>query len=681
MARDTISARDGAASSARTLDVEVVWGSVTETDGDVHVVGHYQGVLPQNAEKALDEAVSAVPDEPIIRDLTERGVIRGALGDLNFLPWGKDRMVGIAGMGVPGTFATPQLQKLVASVAATVGGLKGRPAITSVLVGSGTGNMGIAECIHGYLEGLRDAFTAYPTLAIERLRLVERNLERAVAMLRTIEEKAAGYTDGLRFAVNPELGRTPGGDIPVTFEFSMLLAAVAKESSADDTELRPWLRSLLEQIPLLPDQGKKVVANLRDRARGQSDLRRLALSFPIADAAPRNEQRRVPTRVMFSFDGRHVRTSAITETTTVTEREVPIRQELFDDLTLRLIRSNGFSRDEIESLGRFAFERLVHADMEDVFKPGQATIIELNRSMASLPFEMLVPTAQPGAPIALSGAIARQLRTSYSPPPIAASDRRIETALVIGDPGEGDEFGLPECRDEAREVSDLLRSAGIRTTLLVGSPRDVTGVRPEGSQAASMVAVQQLLFAGVDLVHYCGHGVYERDRPDLSGWVFGNGSILAADDLRQMRKAPMLVMANACVSALLSQRGGTRRSRRAPARSRAAAQAPPQSEAGLIAGLADEFFRQGVRDFIGAAFEVPDARARELAREFYGAVLGHGRPAVPLGDALQAARAKLYEAWAKKDAAARSQERNPSPIWGAYQHYGDPTRSFVKAGQ
>ena len=69
--------------------MEVVWGSVIETTGDVHLVGHYQGVLPQNAEEVLDKAVSDCQDPLVITDLTKRGVIRGALGDINFVPWGK----------------------------------------------------------------------------------------------------------------------------------------------------------------------------------------------------------------------------------------------------------------------------------------------------------------------------------------------------------------------------------------------------------------------------------------------------------------------------------------------------------------------------------------------------------------------------------------------------------------
>ena len=42
----------------RTIDVEVVWGDITRAKGDVHAVGHYDGVVPQYAELALDRAIS-----------------------------------------------------------------------------------------------------------------------------------------------------------------------------------------------------------------------------------------------------------------------------------------------------------------------------------------------------------------------------------------------------------------------------------------------------------------------------------------------------------------------------------------------------------------------------------------------------------------------------------------------
>ena len=76
------------------ITVEIAWGDVTQIEADVYAVGHYQGVLPQNAELALDCAVSGIPEgcDPVRSRLvitrhTRRGILRGALGDVDYFPW------------------------------------------------------------------------------------------------------------------------------------------------------------------------------------------------------------------------------------------------------------------------------------------------------------------------------------------------------------------------------------------------------------------------------------------------------------------------------------------------------------------------------------------------------------------------------------------------------------------
>ncbi len=95
------------------LVVDVEWADIVRADGDVFVVGHYVGVLPQNAELALDRALSGTeePSRLVLTDLTRRGVIRGALGDVIFFPRADGRQIVLAGMGRPGTFGEAQFRK------------------------------------------------------------------------------------------------------------------------------------------------------------------------------------------------------------------------------------------------------------------------------------------------------------------------------------------------------------------------------------------------------------------------------------------------------------------------------------------------------------------------------------------------------------------------------------------
>ena len=102
---------------ATAVTVGVAWGDVTKVDADVYAVGHYQGVLPQHAELALDRAVSGIPegaelDRSRLVDHAagrRRGALRGSARGRGLLPVGRIRRnaggtVAVAGMGRPGTF-------------------------------------------------------------------------------------------------------------------------------------------------------------------------------------------------------------------------------------------------------------------------------------------------------------------------------------------------------------------------------------------------------------------------------------------------------------------------------------------------------------------------------------------------------------------------------------------------
>ena len=78
--------------------------------------------------------------------------------------------------------------------------------------------------------------------------------------------------------------------------------------------------------------------------------------------------------------------------------------------------------------------------------------------------------------------------------------------------------------------------------------------------------------------------------------------------------------------------------------------------------LADEFFKQGVSDYIGAAWEIPSVPAKVFAEEFYTALLTKSKR---IGAAICQARKTLYT------------KREFGTAWAAYQHYGDPMRSII----
>ena len=89
----------------------------------------------------------------------------------------------------------------------------------------------------------------------------------------------------------------------------------------------------------------------------------------------------------------------------------------------------------------------------------------------------------------------------------------------------------------------------------------------------------------------------------------------------------------------------------------------------LLPGLADEFFKRGVRNYVGTAWEVSDLGAITFATELYGTLLPDAATASTgstLGTAMLHARQKL-----------KDMEANFGALWAAYQHYGDPDYRFV----
>jgi hypothetical protein len=149
---------------------------------DAIAVGHYLGVRPQYAELALDQAVSAAlrggpargaaraareipPEELLLTQYADRGILRGELGQPFFLadprPQPKrrgappsDRVIAIAGMGVPGRFGTPELTVLARELCWALGRL-GKRHLATVLIGSGSGHRGASPSSRWIRAGSR----------------------------------------------------------------------------------------------------------------------------------------------------------------------------------------------------------------------------------------------------------------------------------------------------------------------------------------------------------------------------------------------------------------------------------------------------------------------------------------------------------------------------------------------
>ena len=155
-------------------------------------------------------------------------------------------------------------------------------------------------------------------------------------------------------------------------------------------------------------------------------------------------------------------------------------------------------------------------------------------------------------------------------------------------------------------MPNLFRELGLDVVELIGPPgRSPTA---QASVTSSQV-LRQLTAGGFDLLHYSGHGAFDSADPSKrAGWVFADG-LLTSQELEVVDQPPRLVVANACHSGRLSE----------------AATGDPNTEVGLLPSLADEFFRRGVRDYVGTAWAIDDAGAIEFATVLYGQLLDPAR--------------------------------------------------------
>lgn len=667
-AEGPISTRDSDPPAQRTLRVRSVWGDLTQVGGSVVLVGHYAGVSPQRAEAALDRWVSDRADGDLgrclITALTRRGGLRGDLGELHLFPAPNGRLGAVAGMGVPGTFGPPQVRQLARTVTQSVGLLPWHQSLTTVVVGSGEGNLPIQVAVREFLTATIGTLIADPELALTELTFIECSLDRALQVREALAQAEASFAqrpvEAIALDIDTMLGECPGGRIPPDFGCSMLLAGLGR----DDDRGRALLQQALDMLPEEARQAAREWMTRHASADFTPDgLRRGALRFRLAGEVNRPDSGPAAMRIAAWHEGHDLHLTAITSSTTVTERvlarKLPLAQRASERLRFAL-------PEKRLDAGRRLRRHLVHGDFRELLDENRVEplVLELDVETAALPWEMIPSGLAVGAdslyrPLALNRPLARQLRTRYSPRPYEPPRRTSLKALVVGDPGNG-ALALPAAQEEAVAVAGLLRKLGLHCELLVGAPNPGTGASPVDNEEPADYAetVDRLLSGEFDLVHFCGHGRYDPQRADQTGWVFDELQMLTGADLEGAERPPRLVFANACDAAqLLQPQDG-----------------PIRLDLRQAAGLADTFLQQGVRHFIAPAWPVQADPARDFALTFYRALFGTER--CTIGEALLVARAEVKQ----HDNAAPGQgsgiEGAALVVWAAYQHYGDPTERF-----
>lgn len=665
------------------LRVEVVWGDITQCEGQVYAVGHYQGVLPQAAELALDAAISndpkrLNPDTHILRQHTLRGTLRGALGDVDFFPWlnkqGQTRTVAVAGMGRVGSFTPSAMRTMARKLAWAISSLRGIDTVCTVLIGSGEGTLTIDEALRGLALGLADVLNGEmgrTSSSVRTVRIVELFRDRAQGILDSLTQNKASFGKYLELDIPDALIRGDNARISSEDGLGLMLEALLKSSIRKSGDRR---RDLFDEILKVAARGRVPKAQLQAAlSRANWTYSKTEPDKPRFYVSQRPEagNQRVPFRLSYLTENDDIRVAAISDTATVAERVLKFDRRLVEEVSAEVMDVDAPLRDATPG---FLRKLVVPQEFGELIDRGGSFVFEVDRNTAQIPWEILASGSEIGheQPLAIRAQVARQMRTTYSGSPTTGgrSGRNIR-ALIIGDPGDPlAGHNLPGAEREAFAVYDLLRKKNIDVDLVVGAPGSGRTGRLRDFPAASRGRVmEKLLLENYQMLHYCGHGSFDEQDASRAGWLFADG-LLTAYELERLSAVPGLVIANACLSGRTSQRAaGLERIRRS------------RDEAALLPSLADEFFRRGVINYIGTAWEVSDEGAVLFALTIYEALLsrpgaanGDGKhnknvsqtaPA-SVGDAVSRARCVLYD---KRDIYGK--------LWAAYQHYGDPTSPLV----
>jgi pimeloyl-ACP methyl ester carboxylesterase len=599
---------------------------------DAIAVGHYIGVRPQAAERAIDTAISAAmagdPAEPehggVLADFSERGTLRGDLGQPFFLadPRPNDvpggRVIAVAGMGVPGRFGTPELTVLARELCWALGRM-GKQHLATVLIGSGNGNLPVREAVAAWVRGVKHAVTGTAEgerPRLDRITFVEHDPARALEIMDALEAEQRRLDGRLTIAFTP----------------------------LDDVAREALTAAALQQA--------------HERVSRRDERRR----------APSEEREAAPTRVTITLGSGVYRFGAITADASIPERDVPLDPALVmranDELAAEWTPDMQYER------GRFMERLLVPEDLRAQLATGAPLVMLMDATTARIHWEMV---AQPdplgfrmdgaGARLGVdrlflgtSRGFTRQLRTGFAPPPEPPPPpRRQLRVLVVADPAE--DAHLPGAEEEGVEVAEMFEGFNAAWSEL--SENRVEVVRLFGPREATRTNVlRHLMLRSYDVLHFAGHCVFDVLDPEASGWIFTGGERLTARELNRIDRIPAFVFSNACESGITPDRSEER-------------------SADLAPSFAEAFFHRGVTNFVCTAWPVDDLAARDFARTLYGGLLGVEPqatvgerwtpvPPVSMHEAMRAARLAIAE----YPGGAR--------CWGAYQHYGNPYYRFFE---
>ncbi|HKP03002.1 MAG TPA: CHAT domain-containing protein [Chthoniobacterales bacterium] len=630
----TKGSRGAPPSPSATIKIALVKGGIDSVEAspngkaiDAIAVGHYFGVRPQAAERALDEAISAaylkeskgrqtpasgsetVPEsELLLTLLTERGHIPGSLGEPFILPDPRKegRIVVLAGMGTPGHFGVPELTVLAQELCWSLGRL-GKTHLATVLIGAGTGNLPVKDAVDGWLRGISRALLNSPADA-----------GRGICQITFVEYNARTFNK-LNKALQA-VEKDPPGALQIEYE-------------------RP---------------SDEVIAKARDEAVATACAEVKKEFDPAVGAREADEL--VPVRLTIDRQRKGYGFAALTQSAAIPQRDIALDPRLVESANDELA---GAAAEAQTEAGRFLEKLLLPEDIRSQIYTRAPIVLILDSSSARVHWEMVARTAPwDRRETAESGSVdlekflgttyglTRQLRTTFAPAPEPPPPPKREIkALIVADPAL--DAPLQGAQAEGEEIASLLER--FKSDDPMGPSRILVTRLFGPAQAKRTTVLKKLMLEDFDIFHFAGHCIYDKSDPSNSGWVFSarDDERLTANELNRIDRIPKFIFSNACESGITPDRASER-------------------SADLAPSFAESFFARGVANFICTGWPVNDTAARTFATTLYAKMFGLDgdfRPAY-LHEAMRAARVAI----------ARQPEGTRT--WGAYQHYGNPYFRF-----
>lgn len=331
--------------------------------------------------------------------------------------------------------------------------------------------------------------------------------------------------------------------------------------------------------------------------------------------------------------------SALTNSAVISVRKVDVQPFFTEGIATQLRK--GESEKSLEKFGVLLHKYIFPEDFERMIDDGRALTLIVDKETAALPWEMACfgPKHRRtyfGTDLRLT----RQFRTMLSAAPgIAPPINKSLRILVVADPASDSDLRLEGAAREGQQVVEILREYQAQ----MAGKLDVEIVSRIGPKECNPVEILALIVAETfDVIHYSGHGTFDSQKPNNSGWVFSHNLTLSAREIFRARQVPRVVFANACFSAVTNPQG----------------EPSTEQTTRKLAGLAEAFFERGVQNYIGTGWPVDDAAAVDFAGVFYK----HAMNGKLLGEALAEARRSIFSA---------------GSTWGAYQHYGQSNARLV----